>query len=776
MSLRYQDFVLRDFSGGISDNYLNTPLNRYEVGDNIFILQDRSFETRYGSIPVYDREIDQKIDYITDLNDEIICVRESLLWTFDEQAGTLVQPQRPQSGAPVFPEVDGFYAISSDEWQDQLIFTHSGSQDGNRLNRPMRIYRDNNDVLKLSQLGLSGLTAAQVSNIEIAATSGGFYYDRLTPNPPPSPSSFANTYIYAFIYSYEYQTGRSKYRVVSDVRISSILYTNSAINSSGGTSITFNPLSSLAYDSTGNQNDTANIKLEIYRTVTGGQDFFKVHEQDANLALSFTDSQRDLDIVTGEPLYISGGILDRFQAPKARYVKIINDTPYWGYVADEDSEDVKPFRIIQGFSGVVDSHDPAAYVDLDDEIRGIGEARGFPIVFTASEIYRLEGTFDNTGGGSVRPRTISETAGCASHNSIVSANDNLYWIGDNAVYVTNGYTVDKVPSSIDLLDTIRELVRSRDTARTIKGEYDENNERIIWAVNKNGIDNAEWLVLNLNTLGFTTCSGLPSSSIHFVGDSLYRSDELGYIYKHEDGITSDPVRKPFSPISDWEETHIDWLYKSVGMDFGDPSLTNWVSHFSPYIQSDTNYGVLVSVDCDDGRVQRSCKFIRSWGNLFWGDPDLVWGDPEIIWSKPESIRHKRHTPRGTSRAKTRQVIMKPADVVIYKSDTYGECNISYVNPSNPVEVNVSLVNGDWPEGIFGYRIAFETDNYEAEYNILNFDSTNIVLQGSIVPASGVKWQIVGKYKKSQLSVKALTIRVAPIDNEGNEFTSGGGNE
>jgi len=773
VSLNYSDVVLRDFSAGISDNYINMPLNRYEFGDNLFIKEDRSFESRYGSVPVYDREVDVKINYINNLSEDIIAVRDSLVWLFDEVGGVLTQPNRPQAGSPIWNNTTGFTSISADTWQDQLILVHS--DEGDDLNRPMRVYRDELDALQLSQMGLTGISDFLMSGVGFARDNGNLVtYNPVSPVPPPNASAFAATYIYGFHYIYEYQTQRSTYRVVSDVRFTNIVYTNTEIDAGTGQRMVISGIPALSGVST--QYDISRVRVEIFRSVNGGTSFFKVGEV-ANGTATFTDNIKDEILVTAEPIYTSGGVLDRFASPKAKYVKFINDTPYWGYVADETSGDVKPFRVIQGYSGIADSHDPASFVDLDDEVRGIGEVNGFPIAFTASEIYRLEGAFNNTGGGGIRTRTISETAGCASHNSIVTANNALYWIGDSAVYFTNGYKVEKVPASIDLLKTIRELTKDLARARTINGRYDENNERIIWGVNKDNLDNDEWLVLNLNTLGFTTASDVPSSALHILNDSLYRADELGYIYKHENGTTSDPVRDVTRPIGQWFDKHIEWLYKSVGIDFGDPALTNWVSHFSPQIQSETNYGVAVGVDCDDGRVQKDCKFVRSWGNFFWGDPSFVWGDPEIVWSKAKTIRYKRHTPRGTSRAKTRQLTMKPAEVVIYKSDTYGLSNISYVVPTDPTEVNVSLASGDaWPDDIYGYKISFESDEYANKYNILKVIGNNIVLSGGIITGNGLKWQISGKYKKSQVKVNALTIRVAAIDNEGNEFTSGGGNE
>jgi hypothetical protein len=791
VSLRYSDVVLKDFSGGISDNYLNMPLNRYEIGDNVFIKEDRSFEERYGSITVFDRDISAAINYMRDLNDEIICVRDSLVYLFDENLGTLTQADRPQAGSSVWENTIGFNSISSDQWQDQLIVTHSGNEAGDALNRPMRVYRDNVGDLKLGELGMFGLTDDSIENvttgIEILRGDNRVfeYYEKDRSKAPPANASlYAHSYIYAFIYSYEYETERSKYRVVSPVQITSILYTDQPINGTPATGLltadatrfTKLPVPSV----TGTQIDISNVTLEIYRTVSGGTDFFKAAEVPVSLITGPTfdllDIFQDGQLVTREPLYISGGILDRFPAPKSKYLKVVNDTAYWGYVADEDSGDVKPFRVLQGFSGIIDSHDPAAYVDLDDEVVGIGEASGFAIVFTKSETYRLEGSFNNTGGGSLRPRTISETAGCVSHNCIVSANNNIYWIGDNAVYATNGYKVEKIPSSIDLLKTIRSFTNTEEKRRTVIGQYDEDNERVVWAVNENESNNTRWLVLNLNTGGFTTGSNVPSSSLLFLNDDMYRADELGYIYKHSLGVSSDPVRDTAAAIENWGTTHVEWLWKSVGIDFGDPSITNWVSHISPYLQSETNYGVRIGVDCDDGRYTSECKFVRSWGNFVWGENGFVWNDPEITWSKAKSIRFKRHTPRGTSRAKVRQLIMSPAEIVIFKSDTYAIADITYVDPVSPSDVNVAMQGGvTWPDDILGYKIVFDTDNYVQEHIIDTVSGLNLVLAGSLTPAIGVKWQIVGKYKQSQVGVKAVTIRVANIDNEGGEFTSGGGN-
>ena len=777
MSLQYQDFVFRDFSQGISDNYVNIPLNRYEIGDNVYIKEDGSYETRYGSTPFYDAEVSSRISALMELNGDIFFYRLNAFFQLDTDNATISNPTRPNIGTPTYENNFGYFNLSWEEWQDHLIVHHSGSETG-ELNRGVKIYKDDVGNYRLNQLGMPEMTTYQLTSITFTQNGQNLQstgqYDPLTQFP--AAGTWTYRYVYNFVFTVEYEEGTNTRKVFGPATQTNIIYTNLPINTNANNQMVISNLPVIS--NTGNQYDTVRMRLEVYRNDGATPNYFRVAEL-TNGQTTFTDQVPNENLVFGGiPLYTSGGVLDRYQAPKAKVVRVINNTPYWGYVADETSGEIKPYRVIQGFAGIIDSHAPSSFIDLDEEVVGIHGVNSFPIIFTTSRVYRLEGSFDNTGGGSIRARTISETAGCASNNGIITARDNLYWLGDNAVYVTNGYTVEKLPTTVDLLDTIRSFTDTLEKRRTVVATYDDDEDRIFWATNDTGGDNNRWLVLNLSTGGLTTASGdgFVSSALLFDEKTLYRGDELGYIYKHTENDASDPIRDENKPITEWSNRHIPWRYKSVQIDFGDPSITNWVSTISTKVSSETNYGILVTTDNDDGRVVRSCKEIRSWGNFFWDDPSFVWGDDEIVWSKSETITHKRHVPRGTSRSKARQIIMEPAEIIVYKSDTYGLATLSYVDPNNPTQVNVTLDNGgDWMADFSDYKISFETDGYAKQYAITPVNTTTIRVSGA-TPQNGVKWQITGKYKDARVNIKSYTLRAANIENEGREYTSGGGND
>jgi hypothetical protein len=774
MPLNFNELTLRDFSAGITDKFIDAPLNQLKQALNFLITENGTLKTRPGSQVYFDQDALIRIMQMFDLNDDLLVFRGEQLYFYNPVGPTLDLLSLPNGAAPFFQNTSSSSYVNGIKWRDQILMTNEGLASPTSLNRPMKAFRDDTNTLRGLELGLRSFVPTTLA----PSFSGDVGFDvQLT-----GGGGRNEVYIWAFHYSYEYNIGDTTYQTEGPVYYTDNWFSNYVMgniaDAGNQISVTWNNIPQI--DSSNSQIDGANTTIKIFRTVSGGTSFFQVGEVPFG-TLTFFDNVSDTDLVNNVPLYANGGVLDAFPAPKCKFVTVVNDTPYYAYTEDETSGEIKPYRVVQGNPGS-DTHHPSAFRDFDDEVRGISNVNGFPILFTNSYIYRLEGSFDNTGGGGIRARVISETVGVASHNSIVRANNLIYFIGkNNGVYLTDGYNVRELPASLTLFDTVRNFLSPEVRAFKIDGTYDFINERVYWAVGDNETENNQWLILNLKTGGLTLADGKTffSSSILFKNNAILRGDDNGYIYEHKDGYQSDVVRDIALPASQWQTTHIPWALETIAFDYGSPAVTKWVPYVTTSVKSDTNYAIDIVSNNDDERVVKDLKGIRSWGTFFWGDPTFVWGNPETKWKKQETESHKRHFPKGTMRCRRKQVRYEPGDVIVYKSDNYALADAAYVNPLEPLDLTLTLQGASqWPSDAEGYFITFEETGYVTRHTILSVSgATATIGGGNLLPGTSKKWQIVGKYKNQEVEFKTITTRFAPLADEGNEFKTGdsGGN-
>lgn len=765
MPLSFQEFNVNNFAGGITDKYISSPLNKMSVAKNFLITESASLITRPGFSIFYDQEALLRIMGMYDFNDDLIVLRGNQSYIHNPLTDQLDLIATPTPASPFFQYTGNTAFPAGIEWRNQLLLTNDGLTGPTQLNRPMRIYRDSLDVVRGLELGLPEF---DIDSVTVGFTGTGTR--QTTPD-----GTHTDGYFWSFHYSYEYTVGDSTFSIVGPVATTDTWYLSSKMGLPDH-QVDFTTIPVLT--SILNQRDNANIKIKIFRTVANGTSSHPVGEI-TNGTLTFSESEIDSDISeAGIVAYTDGGELDHFPAPKCKYMIIVGNVPYYMYVQDEDSGDIKPSRVIQGFPGEPDSVDYGAFTDMDDEIIGGSHVQGNPIIGTESYVYRLEGTFDNRGGGGIRKRIISETASPASHRSFVRTNNSLFFIGRNGVYVTDGYTVELIPACHTLADTMRSYVETKERRERIVGTYDELNERVYWSVSDNDTENNQWVILNLKTGGITTADAkvFSSSTTVYKDGAILRGDELGYIYKHERGTLSDVVRDSSLPADQWQTTHIPFEFEHVANDYGSPAMRKWINQNTFTIKSDTNYSILPAINNDDRRVVREMREIRSWGTFFWDDPTFVWGDPEIKWRKRETDSSKRHTPKGAMRCRRKQYRLEPAETIVYKSDNYDLGDAVYVDPLEPLDFTLTIQGtATWPADAVGYQIVFEESGYEIKHTIISRNALGTELTiggGDLLPGTDKKWHIVGMFKNQEFEIKSITSNVSMIANEGNEFQSG----
>ena len=142
-----------DFSGGITDVFLDGPINSYKKADNLVITENAKLRQRSGSI-VYDLVNAQTpggnnrvAEFVTTDNDLFSQVGRNLYYI----DGTWQTLQGP-SGNPVFTEGDVNSKIAWSEWNKHYILTNSD------FSAPMKHYVDDTGTRRLVQTGLPSVT------------------------------------------------------------------------------------------------------------------------------------------------------------------------------------------------------------------------------------------------------------------------------------------------------------------------------------------------------------------------------------------------------------------------------------------------------------------------------------------------------------------------------------------------------------------------------------------------------------------------------------------
>lgn len=748
MPLNYQEFSFTDFSGGITDKYIDVESNEARELDNYVLSEIGKPLIRTGYKVLFEQDAITRIMGMFLLNEVIFAFRNQFMYEFDD-ISALTQVPVPNVGQPFFQNTGSDIYPATSEWRDQLVVTNRGVKAPVALNRPMLVYKDDFGLTQSLEAGLPD------------------YPDTLILNPITVPAA-TFSYLYRVHYSITYKVDTTEFKTVGFTR--QYLYeTNTAISVGNGITLSnFDAISSV-----GNQMDVSNIKTEIYRTENNGVTFYKIQERAHDAGGSYLDENLDSALPTFETIYTTGGVRDHVKPPMCKYAVVVNDIGYYANVIEElDSGDIhRPYRFVQSHKGNVTGVMSDSFSDVDDEIMGVGAVKGLPLIFTKSYIYRTEGVIDSFGNGSIRNRVISDTIGCVSHNSIINVGQALLFAGNDGFYVTDGYEIKLVKTT--LVQSYREIVASEIRAERIHASYDNKEERVYWSCADNDTENNKWFILNLKTGGFTTGSGksfLSTTTIERNG-SIMRGDELGYIYEHKEDEFDDLIRDVSSPVSAWENTHIPFKLTTISTNFGSSDIRKWVASATVTSKTDTTLAIKPISMNDDGEKTNDMKEIRLMSTYLWADPNFTWGDPAIKWRVAQTESKQRHFPRSHARCIRKQVSIEPVKTIRFKSDLYAEAVLAYVDPLDPTRFTLTLpVGSKWPINIVNDQIKLGDDDYFNPYNItIRSDQTITCVGGGSTEGVGKKWHIIGFNRQQRAEIKGITIKYALMDREGTKF-------
>lgn len=725
-----QPVEVKDFSGGRTDNYVDGPVNRFKLADNLLVVKhgnDGKLLSRFGSeiyddaAPLVNASIERLgaiRNFKTDQDEDVLVFSNRKIYT--NVASVWTELLGPSSNK-LFPTgTTTANVVSYAEWNNQIFVTNDA------FAAPSKIYNDASGNLKLRTAGLPNLATA--------------------PTVTPTGAT-GKTYIYAFFYKYTYAVRTVSFE--DDGAITQVLVTNSDFPNVNQNNITAIPVLS---NSTVFNWDTANIKVQIYRTINGGADFYFVGEV-TNGTTVFTDNFSDATILTHVQIYTAGGIVENDPTPLAKLVHITGDIGYWANI--KDGTELLTNRLLQAVPGDPDSVPADFFVDVQDEIVGLSSTRSLPVLMCASSVYRVDGFFDEFGRGGMSATKISDTATCVSSQSVVQTIEGVFWAGEDSYYFSDGYQVLKLCR--DWATTYLIRVASTTQKKRIQGKYDKRTRRIWWTFQSEsgGSDDCDGCdVLHLDwgikeDAVFSSVSGGDSfapTAIEFINGDMLRGDRRGYLLNHSNGLRTDPLIDVLVTPADWDTRAIIWDYQSCSSNLGTTDIKKYTTKIVTTCANQTNLSLQIISINDDGKKIENLKPIRFRGNVEWGDEFVIWGDPSIIWGFSGLINEQSRFPANSLRCIYKQIKMTNANVVVINSDSLGTVTVNNVLKTATLD-NASSI--DWPSHLLGYTISFGSDGYVAEYDVVSrtadtityLDARNISSSGS-----GVTFVIRGEPK------------------------------
>lgn len=754
----YQPLEATDFSGGRTDAYIAGPLNRYRVADNLLIVKHGNIGklvTRPGG-EVYDiafptvnpaaERIGTIRNFKTTSGDKVLAHSNKKIYLYNVSTGW--NPVLGPSSNQIFPSTTDVNSVASyAEWNDHIFYTNDSFAPVSKL------YNDGSNVLKLRTAGLPPL-----------ATS---------PTVIPSVAG-AQSFLYRFVRKYTYTVG-----TVTFVDRSSVVEVS--VTASSAPNVNQNNIAAIAVlsNSTIYNYDTANVKVEIYRTVNTGSVFYYIGEV-TNGTLVFTDNISDATIQANNILlYTEGGVVENDPPPLCKVIHVTGDIAYYGHIKDASGQ-IFSNRLVQSVPGDPDSAPEDFFVDAQDEIVGLSSVKGLPILLCKNSVYRVDGTFDELGRGGMVAQKINDSATCVSAQSVVQTIEGVFWAGEDSYYFTDGYQVIKLCS--DWTTSYKVAVQTTAQKKRIQGKYDRRNRRIWWTNQQDtggSSDCSNCDILHLDwgisqNSAFTTASGgdeFAPTALEFIEDDMLRGDTHGFIIRHNEDLVTDPKIDVIVAPASWVKNTIIWTYESCATNFGTSFLRKFVPNIILTAKNKSNVSIQMTSVNDDGRKIADLKPIRFRGNLVWGDSTLIWGDPTIIWSFDGLIEESRRFPAKSLRCSYKQIIISNAYVVVINSDLLGTVTVD--NSAKTVTLD-NASDSDWPVDSVDYAISFDSDGYSKEYTITARSADTLTFldaAGNSSSGSGVKFLLKGYPKGEILHLLSYTLSFNVLGQTQKHYTS-----
>jgi hypothetical protein len=577
------------------------------------------------------------------------------------------------------------------------------------------------------------------------------------------------SFLYKFVYRYDYTVGQEDHidfgTPSESISVSTFISPESLVagDTDAEDPVEISSIPVLANTSTQNW-DTANIKVEVHRTTNGGTVFRKLGEL-TNGTTTFTDSILDAEN-TGELLYTTGGVVGNDQPPKAKYIEILNGIALYGNY-DEGSESF-PNRVRQSILNDPDSCPADFYDEFDEEVTGIGSTRSNFVVFCSNSTYREEGSFDEQGRGFLRHERISDSIGCINHASIVKTDVGLFFAGNNGFYYTDGYQVMRVSSEIE--PTYLSYTAGATQKSSLVGTYDKLQRRVLWTMKSTEAAAApdKIYVFDLNwgikqDGAFTSWSGnsLSPTALCFFGGYIIRGHKDGYIFRHKDSLYFDPKVNTAVAATSWTVETLRWSLKTTHSDYGSAFLRKYATQLFLEAKQITNVSIQPTTNVDKGRKVDDLRPIRSRKLLDWGDPNMQW-TTEFTASAGETIDQRRRFAAGSLRGNYLSIEMGNAYTVVIGSDTLGVADITKTG-AETYRATLDSVTYNWPTYSEDYYIRLAGTDYlitsRVSDKVIEFTDPTDTLAA---PQANVEWELWGYPKNEKLNLVGFHVAFLPL--------------
>ena len=747
-----ETLTYKDFHSGITDNYLSADQTFSANLQNLLIDETGNPYTRDGwqafntrmtvttgvtrpsglyigsqphDLPVYFRA------------DRAYFLNESDIWT---------EIQGPASNAAI-PNKTVSDLESLVIWNKQLIYASDPS-----TVLPHRIYAtaySPSRAFRALTLGLPALASSPTATSDHVGTS--------------------HSYIYAFHYYYTF-TDYQGTEYVEEGPVTYVTLTSAAVI--GTATISLASIPALANTSSTNYDVSTNLKIRISRTVDNGNTYFFLADV-ANGTTTYSDTTTDATISANAPIYVDGGVVENTPPPNTsdttglptKFVTQVNN--FFWYATERTLTHSK-----SGAPGAC----PVEYVTpVDQQVRGLSSTISFPILFCDQSIYRIDGVFDEFGGGGFNIFEIHPTAGCVANRSIVRIPGGIVWAGNGGFYFTDGQQVQKISRSIE---TRYKLFKNT----SITGAYDALKNIVNWTISSGNAPNIApndtiiSLHLNFGLNEYSTFTTHNSENNIFPNclaytssqdvatrfrDKLLFGEARGYLMIQSDQFFSDSKINTESPVSQWKIKTIIYRQESVALDFGTDAMKKYCGQLSAIINQLTETSVQFLTRRDDGGAWGTFSEMRQDGALVWGDTEISWNDASDTrnpgWNSLAVVDGIRYFPAGTLRSLRRQIGYTNSLTWIAKSDDKGLATTDLI--FKYVYLNDS--SKKWPDDCEDYQILFSNDNYQTFYTVINrISDTQIQVvdsQGTLPSGSTLKWQMRGYRKNERISLQSMTV-------------------
>lgn len=743
MSIDTQPLEVIDFSGGITDYYIDGRPEQAQVCDNLLINANKKPVTRPGCESIVDAQLPLGAFRVNHL-----VFYASDLFTFQNRrsyyvsAGAWLEVEGPTSDG-FFPNGANDMVISTSEWQGHIYASND------EYASPQKLYKDGSSVYQVRNAGLPAVP----SGITV-----------------PSPTGAGETYLYAFVLRYDYSVATVAFLDRGPVYLYPTAVTGGII--SGGNTVSITLPTALT---TVENWDAANIKIEIYRTVTGGDVFYKVGQVTLGTT-PFVDNVPDATLENNETLYTTGDIVSNGTPPKCKFLHVVNDIGY--YASLKDGTELKEYEFRQSVPGDPDAVPPEFFGETEQKIKGFSSIFDRPIVFCEEYVYRVDGARANDSTGDIITTRIDDHAGCMGQNSIVRTHKGIFWAGINGFYWSDGFKVQMISTNLNKT-TYKAFITSTTRQEHITGTYDPSEDRIYWAVSKEdgGGEPDMWIVLDLKwgiseACSFQTCSGGASfmpTAMAFKDKTIYRGDTRGYVLKHNASFFTDKEIDTTIDPFDWQDITIVHDYKSCFLDFGSKFVRKFVPRILISAANTTNLSLAIRSSNDNNRVTGDLKPIRYRSNITWGDSLPLWGDAEAIWDAQGIIEEWRRFPARGLRCNYKQVQLTNAEVQIFTSTLLGTAVV------DPALKTATLSGGSqWTTDIFSYYISFENDNYTVQYLITERTSATVITfddPNNAAPNGAQNFVVRGMPKGEVLELNGYVIHWSYLSKTHTPFTA-----